>query len=158
MKATQPTTDRQPAIIRSESMALITDSLPQTHKTNTGSADRCNRAINELIRDIEANGMNDELDRKAAIYIARTNTTVRQMAERRAPYTKLFDQIRSEFTKLEKSIEPGIQGTPPTASSSSATATHAKSTNANCAHARPRRNASPWKRHAPDTAPKPKKQ
>lgn len=112
MKSTQPTTDRQPAIIRSESMALITDSLPQTHKTNTGSADRCNRAINELIRDIEANGMNDELDRKAALYIARTNVTVKQMAERRSPYTKLFDQIRSEFTKLEKSIEPGIQGTP----------------------------------------------
>lgn len=112
MKTTQPTTTMQPAIIKRDSIAMVTDTLPESHKANAGSADRCNRAINDLIRDIEAHGMTEDLDRKAALYIARTNVTVKQMTERRAPYTKLFDQIRSEFTKLENAIDPHKPGTP----------------------------------------------
>ncbi|RYM99365.1 hypothetical protein PG1821B_1595 [Bifidobacterium animalis subsp. lactis] len=50
--------------------------------------------------------MTDELDQQAAVFIEKARKTVRKMNERRSPVTKLFDDIRREFTVMENAIDP----------------------------------------------------
>ena len=57
--------------------------------------------------------MSDELDKRLAAYIEKTRKTVKAMNERRSPVTKLFDQVRSEFTVLENTIDPTKKDTVP---------------------------------------------
>ncbi|MBQ1559147.1 MAG: hypothetical protein IIZ69_13835 [Pseudomonas sp.] len=57
--------------------------------------------------------MTDELDQQAAKYIEAARKTVAKMNDKRSPLTKLFDQIRSEFTRLEGEIDPSKTGTVP---------------------------------------------
>ena len=57
--------------------------------------------------------MTDELDKTAATYLERTRRTVKAMTELRSPVTKLFDQVRKEFTTLENDIDPTKAGTVP---------------------------------------------
>ena len=57
--------------------------------------------------------MTDELDKTAATYLERTRRTVKAMTELRSPVTKLFDQVRKEFTALENDIDPTKAGTIP---------------------------------------------
>lgn len=50
--------------------------------------------------------MTDEIDKEAALFIEKARKTVRKMNEKRSPVTKLFDDIRREFTVIENAIDP----------------------------------------------------
>ena len=50
--------------------------------------------------------MSDELDQQAAVFIEKARKTVKKMNEKRSPVTKLFDDIRREFTLIENTIDP----------------------------------------------------
>lgn len=93
------------AIIRQENVELIVRNAPQSYEENQVSHDRCIEYGRGLLNTI-ANGMTDELDQQAALYIERARKTVRKMNEKRAPITKLFDEIRSVYTGLENDIDP----------------------------------------------------
>lgn len=47
-----------------------------------------------------------ELDKEAALFIEKARKTVKKMNEKRSPVTKLFDDIRREFTVIENAIDP----------------------------------------------------
>ncbi len=100
-------------IVRQENIATIVQAGPQSYQANALSCQRCTEAGQQLLNEIERNGMSDELDRRLASYIEKTKKTVKAMNERRAPVTKLFDQVRSEFTVLENSIDPTKKDTVP---------------------------------------------
>ncbi|WP_290302461.1 hypothetical protein [Muribaculum intestinale] len=100
-------------IVRQENIATIVQAGPQSYQTNALSSQRCAEAGQQLLDEIERCGMSDDLDRRLAVFIEKTRRTVKAMNERRSPVTKLFDQVRSEFTILENSIDPTKKDTVP---------------------------------------------
>lgn len=93
-------------IIKQENIQTIISSAPQSFSDNQLSHTKCTEAGQAILDTIYANGMNDELDQQAAAYIEKARKTVKKMTEKRQPVTKLFDEIRKEFTSLENAIDP----------------------------------------------------
>lgn len=103
----------QLAIIKSENIQGIVNETPLNHQLNVQSHDNCITYGQRLLEQIQQQGMTDELDQQAAKYIEAARKTITKMNDRRSPLTKLFDQIRSEFTRLEGEIDPSKTGTVP---------------------------------------------
>ena len=101
------------AILRQENIQMIMQSAPDAYNTNSLSSMRCTDFGKNLLAEIKQRGMNDELDKRCADFIDKAKRTVKAMNERRAPFTKIFDQIRSEFTSMENSIDPAKKDTVP---------------------------------------------
>lgn len=93
-------------ILRQENVQMIVQTAPAAFNTNALSSTRCADFGRSLLAEIERIGMTDDLDRRCADYIDKAKRTLKTMNERRAPFTKLFDQIRSEFTGMENSVDP----------------------------------------------------
>lgn len=100
-------------ILREENVQMIVQSAPNAYDTNSLSSMRCADFGKNLLDEIERSGMTDELDKRCADYIDKAKRTLKAMNERRAPFTKLFDQIRSEFTGMENTIDPTKKDTVP---------------------------------------------
>lgn len=100
-------------IIKSENIQTIVQMTPENHRANVESHDKCISYGQQLLARIMQQGMTDELDQQAAKYIEAARKTVAKMNDKRSPLTKLFDQIRSEFTRLEGEIDPSKTGTVP---------------------------------------------
>lgn len=96
-----------------ENVGVIVRSTPENYSKNQLSSGRCRLAGEQLLDIIKTKGMSDELDQTVAKYLEKTRRTVKEMNERRAPVTKLFDQVRKEFTTLENDIDPTKAGTIP---------------------------------------------
>ncbi|MCM1077787.1 MAG: hypothetical protein NC411_10565 [Bacteroides sp.] len=96
-----------------ENVGVIVRSTPENYSKNQLSNDRCRMAGEQLLDAVMTKGMSDELDRSVATYLEKTRRTIKEMNERRAPVTKLFDQVRKEFTTLENEIDPTKAGTVP---------------------------------------------
>lgn len=99
------------AIIKSENVNMIIADTPKVYNENVLSNDKCNAFGKSLLNQIAQQGMNDELDQQAAAFIEKARKTVKKMNEKRSPLTKLFDNIRTEFTSLENDIDPTKTGT-----------------------------------------------
>ena len=109
----QPTTTALAIASSAENVGAIVRYTPESFRKNQLSHDNCLRACENLLVQIKDNGMTDELDKTAATYLERTRRTVKAMTELRSPVTKLFDQVRKEFTTLENDIDPTKAGTVP---------------------------------------------
>lgn len=101
------------AIIKQENIQTIISVAPQSYQDNKVSTEKCIEAGQVILDTIQAQGMTDELDQQAAQYIEKARKTVKKMNERRSPVTKLFDDIRREFTSMENSIDPSKSDTIP---------------------------------------------
>lgn len=99
------TTDNLP-ILREENIQTIIAATPEAFDTNSRSLARASEAGQQLLDEISAHGMSDDLDRRCAEYIDKARRTLRTMNLRRTPFTKLCDQIRSEFTSMENAVDP----------------------------------------------------
>lgn len=98
-------------IVQAENIATIVQKAPESYQANKMSSQRCDAAGKAILDAINAGGMTDDLDQKAATFIDKARRTVKAMNERRTPVTKLFDQIRGAYTSLENSIDPTKNGT-----------------------------------------------
>lgn len=96
-----------------DNVSVIIRNTPEAYRKNQLSHHNCLKACQGLVDQITASGMTDELDQKAALYLEKTRRTVKVMNELRSPVTKLFDQVRKEFTILENEIDPAKEGTVP---------------------------------------------
>lgn len=96
-----------------EGLKIIMQSGPESYNRNRLSRDNCLLACGQLLDEIKARGMDDDLDKKAASFLNRVRITLKDMNERRAPVTKIFDRIRKEFTDMENAIDPSKAGTVP---------------------------------------------
>lgn len=103
------------AIIKQENLQQIVSGAPQSYNENKKSHDNCIAACRQLLQAIQQQGgvTNDEIDQKAAVYIEKSRRTVKAMNEKRSPFTKLFDQVRQQFTQIENEIDPSKAGTIP---------------------------------------------
>ncbi len=103
----------QLAIIKQENIQTIVSAAPQAYSDNALSREKCINAGQAILDAIQQQGMNDQLDQQAAVYIEKARKTVKKMNERRSPATKLFDDIRKEFTAMENAIDPAKADTIP---------------------------------------------
>ena len=101
------------AIIKQENIQTIVSAAPQSYQDNKLSREKCIEAGQRILNAIHEQGMTDELDQQAAQFIEKARKTVRKMNERRSPVTKLFDDIRKEFTAMENAIDPTKADTVP---------------------------------------------
>lgn len=99
-------------IIKKENIELIVSNAPTAYEENQVSLNRCIEAGNKLLAQVQQ-GMTDELDQQATLFIEKARKTVRKMNDKRAPLTKLFDDIRQRFTYMENTIDPTKNGTVP---------------------------------------------
>lgn len=103
-----------PALAASaENVSSIVSNTPDNYTRNQLSVSRCHAAGEKLLAQIKEGDMTDDLDRAIADFIEKSRRTLKAMNERRAPLTKLFDQVRREFTGLENQIDPSKPGTIP---------------------------------------------
>ena len=94
-------------IIKQENIQTIVSAAPQSYSDNKLSCERCISAGQSILNTITTNGgMTDELGKEAALFIEKARKTVKKMNEKRSPVTKLFDDIRREFTVIENAIDP----------------------------------------------------
>jgi hypothetical protein len=100
-------------IIPKENVSAIVQSAQQVYDENKMSCTKCNQAGESILNAIQTIGMNDELDQQASAYIEKSKKTLKKMTERRSPMTKLFDDIRKQFTALENEIDPTKANTLP---------------------------------------------
>lgn len=100
-------------IIKQENIETIVSAAPQSYQDNKVSRERCISAGQKLLDAVSKQGMTDELDQQIASYIEKSRKTVKKMNELRSPVTKLFDDIRKEFTGMENDIDPTKAGTIP---------------------------------------------
>lgn len=101
------------SIVRPENVQMIAQNAPKIYDDNKQRSMRCTDAGSLLLAEIKENGMTDDLDQRCAAYLDKTRKTVKLMNEQRSPITKMFDQIRTEFTSMENSIDPAKAGNVP---------------------------------------------
>ena len=101
------------AIIKRENVEMIVSSAPNAYNENQVSHQRCLDAGNQLLNTIHQQGMNDQLDQQAAQFIEKARKTVLKMNDKRAPVTKLFDEIRRQFTAMENDVDPSKKDSVP---------------------------------------------
>ena len=107
------TTNPNLPILRQENVQMIVQSAPDAYNINSLSSMRCSDYGKNLLAEIQQHGMSDDLDKRCAEYIDKAKRTLKAMNERRVPFTKLFDHIRSEFTGMENAIDPTKKDTVP---------------------------------------------
>ena len=78
---------------------------PAALEANTASLIKAKEAGQALLRRKETEGMTPELDAEFNNDLVRVRTTVENMANRRKPLTKFFDDIRKEFTRQEGELD-----------------------------------------------------
>lgn len=100
-------------IIKQENINLIVQDAPKAYSENQVSHDRCIDFGAKLLATIQQQGMSDELDQQAAKYIGMAKATIKKMNDKRSPLTKLFDEIRTQFTTFENEIDPTKKDTVP---------------------------------------------
>lgn len=114
MKETTQTQPAALAALNPQGVQAIAQLGPQAVSENTLSRDRCTEAARRLLSRIEEQGgMSESLDLEAATLIERAKKTVRKMNERRAPVTKIFDEVRAAFTALEAEVNPASKDSLP---------------------------------------------
>ena len=109
----EQTTNTQLTIVSRENVQLIAQSAPEIYSSNNHSCQMCNDFGRRLLEQINAQGMDENLDQQCATYIVKARKTVAKMNNARSAVTKLFDQIRSGFTAMENAIDPTKAGTAP---------------------------------------------
>lgn len=101
------------AILKQENVEMIAQNAPSTFNENIVSHDKCVEYGNNILTQVQQNGMSDELDQQAADYIERSRKTLKKMYEKRSSVTKLFDDIRTRFTSLEGDVDVTRKDTVP---------------------------------------------
>lgn len=100
-------------LIKIDEVKVLFSSFPEIVGKNGTSVKNCNAAGQAILDTIEGEGMNEELDAKASEYLKKVGVTIKNMNDRRAPLTQVFDKIRSFFTSQEKAIDPKAPNTIP---------------------------------------------
>lgn len=100
-------------LVKTESVQQIARITPDAYGKNSLAVQKCTELGNALLAKINSHGMDDTIDQECASFIERAKTAVKRMNERRAPITKLFDQIRSAFTAMEGYVDVAKKGSVP---------------------------------------------
>ena len=81
------------------------DLLPTIYKNSSEIVAKAELAATNLLAKIEAEGMNQELDELCKGAIIRATTRQKELSSERMPITKVFDNVKSKFTKNEAALD-----------------------------------------------------
>lgn len=95
-----------PANIDTVELVEIVKSAPAILEQNTISHDKAMEYGENLIKQAQSGGMNDNLDNIMAQYQGKLRTTLKSMNDRRKAFTQITDNVKRFFTGLESDINP----------------------------------------------------
>lgn len=102
------------AIISQQNIQTIMTSAPAAYAQSKKSHDACIEFGRSILEEYEnAGAMSDDLDKKMLDYISRAKKTVVKINNLRSPITKIFDEFRTVFTKMENDVDPAKSGSIP---------------------------------------------
>ncbi len=78
---------------------------------STARVERCIAYGKQLTNGLIVAEMTDEVDAQLQSYLDKTRATLKRITESRQPITRLFDDVRRQFTALENAIDPAKSGT-----------------------------------------------
>ena len=84
---------------------VIIEAAPTALQINQDKIQKAVTAGEALLKQIETDGMSDELDEKCNGYLVKLKNTYTDLFDRRKPLTEMFDRIRSVFTDSGSQID-----------------------------------------------------
>lgn len=95
---------------QTDNTLAIIQAAPDALMLNKMTIEKAVAAVEAILLRIEKEGMSDEHDVTLNKALVRLKERYAECKDRRTPATKLFDEIRSEFTSLEALIDPAKKG------------------------------------------------
>ncbi len=99
-------TDQKNQLLLSDNIAKISEKTKGVLLSNQTSVKNAVDFGQSLLDTIEAEGMNDELDKQCNDYLVKVKKTLSKIQTDRKPITQLFDQIKKNFTLIESKLDP----------------------------------------------------
>lgn len=100
-------------VIKQSDVDLIAQQIPNAYDVSVKSHNACLNYGEKLLARIQQEGMSDELDSEASLFITKSKATVKKINEVRSPVTKMFDQFKKVFTTMENEIDVSKEGSIP---------------------------------------------
>ena len=100
-------------VIKQSDVDLIAQQIPNAYDVSVKSHNACLNYGEKLLARIKQEGMSDELDSEASLFITKSKATVKKINEVRSPATKMFDQFKKVFTTMENEIDVSKEGSIP---------------------------------------------
>ena len=100
-------------VIKQSDVDLIAQQIPNAYDVSVKSHNACLNYGGKLLARIQQEGMSDELDSEASLFITKSKATVKKINEVRSPATKMFDQFKKVFTTMENEIDVSKEGSIP---------------------------------------------
>lgn len=100
-------------VIKQSDVDLIAQQIPNAYDVSVKSHNNCMNYGQKLLERIKQEGMSDELDSEASLFITKSKATVKKINEVRSPATKMFDQFKKVFTTMENEIDVSKEGSIP---------------------------------------------
>lgn len=100
-------------VIKQSDVDLIAQQIPNAYDVSVKSHNACLNYGEKLLARIQQEGMSDELDSEASLFITKSKATVKKINEVRSPATKMFDQFKKVFTTMENEIDVSKEGSIP---------------------------------------------
>lgn len=100
-------------VIKQSDVDLIAQQIPNAYDVSVKSHNACLNYGEKLLARIQQEGMSDELDSEASLFITKSKATVKKINEVRSPATKMFDQFKKVFTTMENEIDASKEGSIP---------------------------------------------
>ncbi|MGL5913701.1 MAG: hypothetical protein ACRCZB_06000 [Bacteroidales bacterium] len=86
----------------------IISTAPATLSQNRESQSKALAFADNLIRNSQEVGMNQQLDLQMAEFITRGKATIILMNDRRKPFTQMVDRLKKEFTSIESVVKAKV--------------------------------------------------
>jgi len=100
-------------VIKQSDVDLIAQQIPNAYDVSVKSHNACLNYGEKLLARIQQEGMSDELDSEASLFITKSKATVKKINEVRSPATKMLDQFKKVFTTMENEIDVSKEGSIP---------------------------------------------
>lgn len=93
------------ALVKHEELTQLMTKAPQALDENKTSNVRAIKRGRELLDNAKLNGMNPQLDELIAEFVKKGKITIKNMNEKRAPFTQMMTMVAKEFTGLENEVK-----------------------------------------------------
>lgn len=90
----------------SDVLAVIIETGPEILMLNQDRLNRVMTAYDDVVKEIEAEGMSDEMDAYLNKFQVRTKEVLNEMNDERKGLTQSLDKIKKAFTELEAPLDP----------------------------------------------------
>ena len=91
--------------VKSDELVKLMTTAPSVIEANKLSNSRAIEAGRKLLEQVKQNGMNPQLDELIADFVKKGKITIKNMNDKRAPFTQMMTMVAKEFTGLENEVK-----------------------------------------------------